>query len=206
MQLDARADVSLLCDLIRKVDVEQVENSFDGKRHSNLTEGMERNLLILLQVAASEGSSEIVRLVFRGGATWRSSLGASIGWHSPMFITALALNLGFKLRLDLAGGLISIHTTEMQLLLSKNSWNLVFTRFSLGGLRMFNRKMRSLRSLHRGHLCPALAAVDKDVLKHPGNRTCNAQNPWENRVPTARGLRDTMQTGTKCPFICTGCC
>jgi len=37
-------DVSLLCDLIRKVDVEQVENS-----------------------------SEIVRLVFRGGATWRSS-------------------------------------------------------------------------------------------------------------------------------------
>lgn len=121
MQLDARADVSLLCDLIRKVDVEQVENSFDGKRHSNLTEGMERNLLILLQVAASEGSSEIVRLVFRGGATWRSSLGASIGWHSPMFITALALNLGFKLRLDLAGGLISIHTTEMQLLLSKNS-------------------------------------------------------------------------------------
>jgi len=41
MQLDARADVSLLCDLIRKVDVEQVENSFDGKRHWNLTEGME---------------------------------------------------------------------------------------------------------------------------------------------------------------------
>lgn len=122
MQLDARADVSLLCDLIRKVDVEQVENSFDGKRHSNLTEGMERNLLILLQVAASEGSSEIVRLVFRGGATWRSSLGASIGLHSPMmFITALALNLGFKLRLDLTGGLISIHTTEMQLLLSKSS-------------------------------------------------------------------------------------
>ena len=155
----------------------------------------------------TEVSSEIVRLVFRGGATWRSSLGPSIGWHSPMmFITALALNLGFKLRLDLTGGLISIHTTEMQLLLSKNSWNLVFTRFSLGGLRMFNRKMRSLRSLHRGHLCPALAAVDKDVLKHPGNRTCNAQNPWENRVPTARGLRDTMQTGTKCPFICTGCC
>lgn len=35
---------------------------------------------------------------------------------------------------------------------------------------MFNRKM-ILRSLHRGHLCPALAAVDKDALKHPGNRT-----------------------------------
>ena len=50
---------------------------------------------------------------------------------------------------------------------------------------MFNRKMRSLRSLHRGHLCPALAAVDKDVLKHPGNRTCNGRKPWENRVPTA---------------------
>ena len=71
---------------------------------------------------------------------------------------------------------------------------------------MFNRKMRSLRSLHRGHLCPALAAVDKDVLKHPGNQTCNGRKPWENRVPTARGLRDTMQTGTKCPFICTGSC
>ena len=41
MQLDARADVSLLCDLIRKVDVEQVENSFnssDGKRHWKMTE------------------------------------------------------------------------------------------------------------------------------------------------------------------------